>query len=239
MTKLDDRLVQTLLDGDVRLVKASWFKEQLRLKESKSRILDRQTMERDFPEGLCEPQAAAELIRGCGRKVGVLSYGWLTPDNPDPMGDRFKLLGDALDEQKHIEAVFWDYPSLYQKSATEGDRTIKENASFKRAIAVMGDLYASVAGTTVLQSKEVPKCPEEFANIICLFDLKDGMGEKEIRAALAGVGEIKDVKITGYPNALVTFASPPDAKAVSKAVTVLCKGSCPYYNGRSYDERGW
>ena len=103
----------------------------------------------------------------------------------------------------------------------------------------MGDLYASIAGTTVLQSKEISACPEEYAKKICLFGLDDGMGEQDIRKALTTAGEVVHVEVGGFPDAVITFDSVPDAGAVSKAVSNLCSGSCPFFNSRQYHDRGW
>ena len=48
------------------------------------------------------------------------------------------------------------FGSLYQHLLPERERTPEEDASFKPALGVMGDLYASLLGTTVLQLKEIP-----------------------------------------------------------------------------------
>ena len=162
-------------------------------------------------------------------------------DHPDEGGDYLAAVRRFLRSKPigtHIKAFFWDYSSLHQKSAS-GDRTPEENEAFKRALAVMGDLYASVTGTTVLQSPEIPQCPEEYSKMICLFGLKDGIGEEEIRKALSAAGEVVDVKIGGYPDAVVTFDSTYDVKALSKVVSELCSGNCPFFNSRLYHDRGW
>ena len=50
---------------------------------------------------------------------------------------------------------------------------------------------------------------------------------------------VVDVKIGGYPDAVITFVAPPDMLAVSVAVTALCNGNCPFFNARPYHDRGW
>lgn len=47
--------------------------------------------------------------------------------------------------------VFWDYACIPQKP-----RTMDEDAKFRAAIDVMGDLYASAVGTCVLRLEEIP-----------------------------------------------------------------------------------
>jgi hypothetical protein len=44
------------------------------------------------------------------------------------------------------------YPSLFQ-NPPGGKRTEEQQAAMQRALLVMGDLYASAIGTTVLQCK--------------------------------------------------------------------------------------
>jgi len=53
--------------------------------------------------------------------------------------------------------------SLYQKDAN-GARTAEEAASFKRALNVMGSLYASLTGTCVLLQRTVSTPPNQLAD---------------------------------------------------------------------------
>ena len=68
-----------------------------------------------------------------------------------------------------LAAVARSYASLHQKP-----RDALQDRLFKSALAVMGDLYASAIGTTVLQLKEIPPRPAEFDGVVCLFDLQAG-----------------------------------------------------------------
>ena len=68
-----------------------------------------------------------------------------------------------------------------------GKRTDSENAAFKRALDVMGDVYASAVGTTVLQIKEIPPRPTQCDGVLCLFNLKVDKEKEALRDGLAAV----------------------------------------------------
>ena len=99
--------------------------------------------------------------------MGSLSHGWLSPGDPDPAGARMRVVCNALWRYPHIEGLFWDFASLYQRPRTEA-----QQEAFHCALKVMGDAYASAIGTTVLQLKEIPPRPSHFDGALCLFDLK-------------------------------------------------------------------
>ena len=98
------------------------------------------------------PAEAVAALRAKNRSVGALTYGWGSPDHPDVTNDylhsvrRFLLCPLGT----HICAVFWDCPSLRQKP-----RTSMEDQQFKEALSIMGDVYASALGTTVMQHRTV------------------------------------------------------------------------------------
>ena len=100
----------------------------------------------------------------------------------------------------------------------------------------MADVYASAVGTTVLQLKEIPSCPQEFEGALCLFGLKTD--EETIRAAFAAFGEIISCSLASWP-AVVRFAAHESALAVKKAGSwpLLCDGVDTLYNERSYNGR--
>ena len=54
------------------------------------------------------PAEAVALIRRCARAAGSLTYGWLSPGNPDPAGARIRVVRVALKAHSYIEALFWD-----------------------------------------------------------------------------------------------------------------------------------
>ena len=67
-------------------------------------------------------------------------------------------------ERSHIKAVFWDYPSLPQKP-----RSGAEEKCFKQALTVMGDLYASALGVTVLRHRLIPARPRSYDGELVLL----------------------------------------------------------------------
>ena len=125
--------------------------------------------------------------------------------------------------------------------AAVDDRTPEQNALFFQALSVMGDLYASAVGTTVLQLKEIPTRPESFDGAVALFDLADGVDEAKIKDAFSAFGVVKSVEITGTwsPAAIVRLATHDDALAAVKAGApkAICGGIDTLYNKQSYDGR--
>ena len=115
LTRLDDRLVDVLERGDIRLVRSDWLLAQ----PEEYRIVRRQDLAPvgGVPPHL-SPEEAAGLIRQGRRCVGVLTYGWPTAGNPDPTGSRVAALRRALEERRDIQAFFWDFPSLHQRPRT-------------------------------------------------------------------------------------------------------------------------
>ena len=83
----------------------------------------------------------------------------------------------------------------------------------------MGDVYASVIGTTVLQLKEIPDRPIEYDGVLCLFGVRDGVDEAAIRSALEPFGEITSVEVEADPTpTIVHFTTHEAARAVRRAV---------------------
>ena len=106
-------------------------------------------------------------------------------------------------------------------------RTDKEQASFARAIEVMGDLYASAIGTTVLQIREIPLRPAEFDGALCLFNLTEGVDEAQIRAALERFGTIENCKLGGWPSAIVRFSTHEAAVAACLNINLTSFSTSP------------
>ena len=154
------------------------------------------------------------------------------------MGKRMQVLRKALEQNPYLEACFFDFASLYQHPPDGGMRTDDEQASFLRAIEVMGDLYASAIGTTVLQIKEIPPLPTEFHGALCLFNLAKGVDEEKIVSVLKRFGTITNCKIGGWPSAIVRFSSHDSAVDAKRAAPLsICEGVDTLYNERSYDGR--
>ena len=114
------------------------------------------------------------------------------------------------------------------------------------------DLYASAIGTCILQLQEIPLRPKEYDGAICLWDLKEGVGESAIRTALQEFGAIASCELGVL--VVVRFESHESALAAKRATSRL-SGLCAHvdtlYNERSYggrkgqegfeddDGRGW
>ena len=104
----------------------------------------------------------------------------------------------------------------------------------------MGDVYASAVGTTVLQIKEIPPCPQEFDGALCLFGLKPGVDEAAVRQALGRFGEIESCDLTFESSyGVVRFTTHAAALRAKKAndFSELGGGVNTQYNERSYDGR--
>ena len=151
---LDDQLVKALTDEDIRLLRVEWllaqpedYKIQRRQELEKLERADRGL------SPLLTGEEAAALIRNGVREVGALSYGWLLPWDPDPTGERLRLLQRVLKEKPYIKAIFWDQATLYQPP-----RIKQEQAKFDRALEVMMDLYASAIGTTCVLLPKPQRC---------------------------------------------------------------------------------
>jgi hypothetical protein len=136
------------------------------------------------------------------------------------------------------------FASLFQ-----GNRSKAEDAAFGRALSVMGDLYASAVGTTVLQLKEIPTRPEDFNGALALFDLQKDATKETIKSEFeARFGCEGLVEVTcdpdSWPPAVVRYDSHETALAVlerfqslseSDEKLAVCGGLDTLYNDRSYD----
>lgn len=151
---------------------------------------------------LLQPHEAVHLINRAERCVGALTYGWLTMGHPDPEGERVREVVKALKRWDHIEALFWDYASLFQDApppslfqdapSREGPgdiqilsqqmkrmrRTDDEKEAFDMGLKKMAYLYASAVGTTVLQLKAIPAPPDRLNRVVYLCDLKPKQRER-------------------------------------------------------------
>ena len=81
-----------------------------------------------------------------------------------------------------------DFSSLYQEPRTDA-----QASSFRETIKMMGDLYASAIGTTVLQLKDIPPRPSEYDGRIAVFGRIPN--EETLRDALGKFGEIVELTI--------------------------------------------
>ena len=268
LSSLDDRLVGALEANAIRLVRIAWFLDQ----PEGDRLRTRQELEQiessgASPSPLLSSKEAVALVRRGKRGAGVLSYGWLCPGSPDPDCARTRVVQSALKAHSHIEGLFWDYmcalprPCSHARARAkpnrapchvchrclfQGERTSEQRQAFSFALSVMGDLYASAVGTTVLQLKEIPKRPQMYDGAIALLGVAADVIneprrlESDIRTAFNSKGTIVkiEIKSNGSP-VVVQFATHNEALAVIKAgaISGLCNGICMLYNERSYDGR--
>ena len=84
----------------------------------------------------------------------MLSYGWLTALHPDPHGTTLAAVRRYLASGKGGVGIFWDYTSLPQKDEA-GYRSAADTTIFQHGLGVMGSLYASITGTSVLQQRDI------------------------------------------------------------------------------------
>jgi len=108
--------------------------------------------------------------------VLVVSYPWLDRNHPDPHGEQLRKLAFVLKafaekarEYKGCRVgVFWDYPSLPQKSVgcsgDEDDRTKEEMARFKRALKGINTWYGHQKTHVLLVTTPLPDA-HEYTNM--------------------------------------------------------------------------
>ena len=105
---LDERLIEVLSDGSIRLLRVTWLRQQ----PPGFKLPMRQALEQ-LDDGdaalspLLSPEEAVEAVRCGDRRVGVLSHGWCACGNPDPTGRRMQLVRRALDSCDYLVALFW------------------------------------------------------------------------------------------------------------------------------------
>ncbi len=100
----EERLCLSLETGEIRLLRAKWLRRQ----GADYRIQRRQDLEQLQPSPFLSGKEAVQILRAGKRGIGVLTYGWSSPDGPDGTGHCIDLLRRALQERRYIEAVFWD-----------------------------------------------------------------------------------------------------------------------------------
>ena len=191
----------------------------------------------------------------------MLSYGWTTRAHCDPHGATLEAVRHYLKNHPdtHTCALFWDFCSLFQGP----DRTKSEKKQFDTALNEMGRCYASMAGTTVLQLKDVPEKAtwgDEYIGRVNLTGLS-GQSEEELSKMLGKFGDVKSCPINRTAGeACVKFASEDAAQRCIKEIreghderlkerlkerTGLKEGNDPGINAFSayhdvpYDDRGW
>ena len=261
LKELDVPVREALANGSIRLLDAEWLRST-----SSANAPKRMQRRQDLEEGertaseyhhddgqvplspFLSAQEAVRLLGAGDRSVGVLSYGWTTRGDPDPLGSYLQGMRLFLRGPKgqHIKGVFWDFACLHQRPRTEA-----EDDHFSSALGVMAALYASVVGTTVIRHKGIPPRPKEMDGVIMVDSVQDTPEtEAELKAALAKHGALKSMeKQDSDGDGCCCFkVSFETHKAAQSAVAFLrdtppsSLSGCEVweaYNSRPYADRGW
>lgn len=109
----------------------------------------------------------------------------------------------------------------------------------ERGLQIMGDLFASAAGTTVLQIKEIPPRPASYDGIVRLFGCQEGIDEAAIQNMLASFGRIISCEFDGADATVrfTTHAAALTVKQASEEFAHVFAGVDTQYIERSYDGR--
>ena len=239
-------MIAALSHGAIRLLDTRWLldphcpADQL----PRRQMLEVLASERGQQQPFVSPARAKELLLLEGRRIGVLSYCWLTAGHPDPIALHLSALQAFLRSKQQpdgipfVDAVFWDFASLPQHPRTEA-----EQALFQQGLSVMGGLYASPMGTTVLQLRTVPPRPAEYNGHVTVYSatLRGEESTAYLGSIMSEFGEVEKVEVERAGEASVAFATHAQAeRAVANA-----NGRDPSlavvlsYNERPYAERGW
>ena len=241
---LDLRLIGALRAGAVLLVDADWIRSGAMTKLLRRQDLE--NLERQTGQQIFLPrEVAAKLVALGTREVAGLTYGWATPDNPDPTGTYLANVRQALRSPlaSHVKGIFWDYCSLHQKDEN-GERTPSERAAFAHALTVMGDVYASPLGTTVLRHASVPERPAALDGDLLLLGPAESAGPA-VQAALNLYGEVKACRYDAQRRWHAKFATHDAAVAAVDGLAAdlsILPGFLAcfcYFNDRPYFARGW
>lgn len=139
-----------------------------------------------------------------------------------------------------VQALFWDFGSLPQKP-----RTPDEERTFKQALKIMADVYASPLGTMVLQIKQIPPRPAELNGRVLACELASAVNDADLRSALGAFGPIEECsRRLDSEVAHVKFASHEHASAAAAHGSSWPRLGerafvCMQYNERPYAHRGW
>ena len=146
----DLRLEAALADGTIRLLSCDWLRAQ-----PTGFVSPRH---QDLPPAaLLTPDAAASAFSEGDRRVGVLSYGWLTRAHPDPGGERAVHVLAYLrsPDGMRFESLFWDFACVPEPDA-KGYISDTDLARQQKAFTLMNALYASATGTAVIRLSFMP-----------------------------------------------------------------------------------
>ena len=236
LMELDDLIEEALRSSAVKLINADRIRDGT-IGTKISRRQDLEACERVQGVQMFEtPEDAIKLLRGNGREIGSLTYGWASPDDPDPTGEYMRAVRRFLLSElgSHVKAIFWDYASLSQRPRWE-----VEDKLFAMALKVMADMYASVLGTTVMRHRAIPARPASLdGEVVVLGD--DKATEAAVRSALEAHGALERVHRDDQGRWRARFASHADAeRAVAAGPFVGVTAIFTFHNARPYAARGW
>ena len=126
-------------------------------------------------------------------------------------------------------------------SLPQHERSGEEARLFGEARLVMGNFYASITGTCVLQDRGTPS-GEHYMGMVVLFNIADTLrSEEALRSNLCRFGEITSCTLLYSKRdcALVSFASASMADMAIDGLAKEQRAAAHYCNTTPYDHRGW
>lgn len=127
----EDALRTLLSKRDALLVRGSWLADLARHQGTLPRRQDLPAGAAWDPEAIFPGSTARSPAPPI--EIAAVSHRWLTPEHPDPKGQRLKAIGRLADEyiraNRRDLAIFIDWCSVYQPP-----RTLDEQASFMQSL---------------------------------------------------------------------------------------------------------
>ena len=233
---LDDPLEAALKSGALKLVSA----EYMRSAEAGGRILSRQGLEElERTTGVkifLTATEAIDALRANGRLIGALTSGWSGSHEPDCGGHCFAAVRRFLHsaDGAHIVGIFWDFASLPRASRSKAESMPLKHPGRE----VLGLMFASAMGTTVMRHKGVPPMdPSQEGKLVVIAEPGSAIDtETALKDALGVHGEIESVsKDADAPGEwLVHFASHASVEAAVAAGLESASAIFPMYKGLEY-----
>ena len=149
-----------LQSGAMRLLDSCWLVEQAshqRILRCRQDLPEEAFVPVDVLKRMCTPVTFLPII--------AISYPWLTPSHPDPLGEHLQLVARVLSalakSASSVWGVFWDFGSLHQHR--EGlPRTEAENECFKQGLGALGMLYSHPWAWVFRLTALPPGYPERY-----------------------------------------------------------------------------
>ena len=196
------------------------------------------------PSPFLPPERVVQLMTNDIRRLASVSYGWASVDAPDPTAARLRAVQMFLrrNPSLKIEGIFWDFSCLWQTP-----RTGSQTDDFKKALGVMGTLYASPLATVVLQVPFLPPLPDICRGRVFVFVKDDHLrDEAQLRPVLERHGTVEHFEVAASGRGVVVrYASHDEAKAAVEALrgdvdaAQVVAGATLEFNDRPYGNRGW